>query len=80
MSGFFSTVVKLVESSRKDSTSAGFTHLQLPAGLLVPLHERQFGAKAPEVHVVHHVGPLGGHLVHRLEEEEMAFVQRGERA
>lgn len=45
-------------------------YLQLSAGLFVPLHERQFGAEAPEVHVVHHVRPLCGHLIHRLEEEE----------
>lgn len=39
-------------------------YLQLSAGLFVPLHERQFGAEAPEVHVVHHVRPLRGHLIH----------------
>lgn len=51
-------------------------HLQLPAGLFVPLHERQFGAKAPEVHVVHHVRPLRGYFIHRLGEEDMVFCAK----
>lgn len=44
-------------------------YLQLSAGLFVPLHERQFGAEAPEVHVTHHVGSLRCDLIHRLREQ-----------
>lgn len=45
----------------------GDVYLQLSAGLFVSLHEWQFGAETPEVHVADHVGPLGCDLVHGLQ-------------
>lgn len=63
----WASTYSLPQQSRQEATAN--IYLQLPVCLFVPQHERQLGAEAPEVHVIHHVGPLCCDLIHRLKQQ-----------